>query len=90
MGQWALKKAGTPYAFGDLFRNIFSHVSADARKMFCSEALFLDEVVNGMIPGVALDSKGNAINVVTGKPVPAPRPGEFAQYGLNLPRIQIA
>jgi len=50
LGAWALEKVGTPYDFGSLFKNMFGRVTADARKMFCSEANFLDLVSNGIVP----------------------------------------
>jgi uncharacterized protein YycO len=49
LGKWALDKEGTPYDFGSLFKNIFGHVSADAREFFCSEFVAMNYKEHGMI-----------------------------------------
>jgi len=36
-----LKFCGVPYDYGSLFRQVFGHVSANARNLFCSEAIYL-------------------------------------------------
>jgi hypothetical protein len=40
-GEFACIQAGTPYDYGSLFKNIAARVSANARKLFCSELVFL-------------------------------------------------
>ena len=72
IAQWALEKVGIKYDYKSLFKNIFGHVSADAKKFFCSEYYYLALKSAGIVP----DGK-------------APRPGEFAKYGVHLPAIQI-
>lgn len=41
IARWALLKIGTPYDFGSLLRNAWGRVSANARRLFCSEYYFL-------------------------------------------------
>ena len=38
---WALGRVGTPYDFGGVFRNLFGYISADVKRLFCSEFVYL-------------------------------------------------
>ena len=38
---WAIQQVGVPYDYGSLFKNLFSRVSADASKLFCSEFVYI-------------------------------------------------
>jgi hypothetical protein len=79
IADWALQNVGVKYDFGNLFKNAFARVNADIRKMFCSEYYFCALVAGGCLPGYVL--KGYmVVDAVTGKPVKAPRPGEFGKY----------
>jgi hypothetical protein len=90
IAQWALEKAGIKYDYKGLFKNIFGHVSADARHFFCSEFRFIVLVAVGILPQYTYDSgRKIVVDTVTGKPVKAPRPGEFKQYDIDLPAVQI-
>lgn len=85
---WALEQVGVKYDFGSLFKNILGKVSADMRKFFCSEYAFIYYVKCGIMPLLTIkDSK--IIDKYTGTEQKAPRPGEFAQYGLHDDGVKI-
>jgi uncharacterized protein YycO len=50
-GDFALQQAGKAYDLGSLFKNAWMRVSADARKMFCSELYFLALKAGGLVSG---------------------------------------
>lgn len=50
IGARALEYVGTPYDFGSLFLNALGKVSADARRLFCSEYVFLSMGLEGKAP----------------------------------------
>lgn len=50
IGSRALEYSGTGYDFGSLFANAFCKVSADARRLFCSEYVFLSMGCHGTAP----------------------------------------
>lgn len=50
IGRRMVDMVGTPYDFGSVFRNIFGHVSADARRLFCSELWFVAMGFEGKAP----------------------------------------
>jgi uncharacterized protein YycO len=73
VAEWALSQVGTPYDFLSVFRNIFGYVSADARRMFCTEYVYLSYKNAGLpIPDV-----------------PAPRPGDMYDLGILNPPVEI-
>ena len=85
---WALQQVGTGYDFGNLFKNAIAHVSADMRKMFCSEFYFIALVSGGCLPQYHLSPAGCVIDGML-KPVPAPRPGEFGQFPIFGETVEI-
>jgi hypothetical protein len=90
IADWALQQCDVPYAYGNLFRNIWGRVDADARRLFCSEFRFIACVVGGVIPGLVFNKRDQRVyDVRTGKPVPAPRPGEFDRYNIDEPEIEV-
>lgn len=50
IGIKALEYIGVPYDYQSLFRNAFGRVSADARRLFCSEYCFLCYGLQGQAP----------------------------------------
>lgn len=78
IADWALQRVGAKYDFGSLFKNAFARVNASMRKLFCSEYLFLSRVAAGIVVGVSLNAKGEAVDGA-GKAVKAPRPGEMGE-----------
>jgi len=50
IGSNMMAMAGIPYDYGSIFRQIFGRVSADARDLFCSEAVFLGCGLTGIAP----------------------------------------
>lgn len=50
IGRNLLSYVGVPYDYGSLFRNILGHVSADARRLFCSEAYYISLGLSGTAP----------------------------------------
>jgi hypothetical protein len=66
IADWALCQVGTPYDFLSVFKNLFGYVSADARKLFCTEYVYLAYKNAGLpIPDI-----------------PAPRPGDMFGLGI--------
>lgn len=51
MARWAVMQTGIGYDYGSLFKNMVSKVSADARKMFCSEFYYLALKHVGIVKG---------------------------------------
>ena len=51
IGEYSLSNAGCKYDYGSLFKNILGHVSANARKLFCSELVFLSYKYAGLVTG---------------------------------------
>ena len=56
---WALNQVGTPYDFGSFFKNIFGKVSADGRRYFCSEFVFLAYREAGLVQGKTAPRPGD-------------------------------
>jgi hypothetical protein len=50
IGEKALAAIGTPYDFQSLFKNALGHVSADAKRLFCSEAWYIFYGFKGKAP----------------------------------------
>lgn len=88
IADFALQLVGTKYDYGSLFKNAISRVNADMRKLFCSEFVFLSLVAGKVIPGLYFDADGKVVDSGN-KPVKAPRPGEFKQYGVHGPAIRL-
>lgn len=51
IGEEALSYVGIEYDFGSLFKNIFGLVSADMKKFFCSEYVFISWREAGLVTG---------------------------------------
>jgi len=66
IGDWAIKLEGTPYDYSSLFRQIFGRVSADMKRLFCSEFCYFAW-------------KENGIPIEEEK---APRPGDIPKLGI--------
>jgi len=87
---WALEQVGKPYDFKSLFKQALIKVGADARKFFCSEYYFIYLVICGILPQFIFDTgKKVVVDMETGKPVIAPKPGEFEKYKIHLTAVQI-
>jgi hypothetical protein len=50
IGEVALSYIGTPYDYKSIVRQLFGHVSADARALFCSEYCFISYGFTGTAP----------------------------------------
>ena len=80
---WALEQTNTKYDYGSLFKNIFGKVSADARKFFCSEYVFIYLVICTIIKKNIYDTVMKKVyDMKSGKEIKAPRPGEFDQFSI--------
>jgi hypothetical protein len=81
---WALQQVGVDYDFKSLFKQALIKVSAEARKLFCSEFTFIYYVVCGILPQFVFDtSRKIVVDNVTGKEIVAPKPGEFDKYKIH-------
>jgi len=89
MEKWALLQVGVKYDFGGLLWNAVARVSANARRLFCSEAYYIALVVGGFIPHLHYDEKSKRVIDERGYGVHAPRPGEFEWYELHDPPVRI-
>lgn len=89
MERWALLQVGKPYDYKGLFRNILGRVSANARALFCSEFYFISLVVGGLLPWYHFDEARGMVRDENGLAVKAPRPGEFAKYGIHKESVRI-
>lgn len=87
---WALECVGTPYDFKSLFKQALIKVSAEARKLFCSEFTFIYDVVCGILPQFTFDTgRKVVVDTVTRKEVVAPKPGEFDRFKIHRFTCQI-
>lgn len=74
-----LDMQGVGYDFGDLFKNALGHISSDARRLFCSEAVDDVLVKHEVIPP-KLNKRGKRVKR---------RPGGFEDLDAFLPRAWI-
>ena len=63
IGAWALKRVGTPYDYGSLFKNMMGRVSADANKFFCSEYVYLCYLEHRIVPRMKAPRPGDLIHL---------------------------
>ncbi len=75
IGKHALAFAGIPYDYGSLFRQLLGHVSANARRLFCSELAFI-AMKRAQVPPAAARIK-------------VPWPGEFEKIGTHVAGAEI-
>jgi len=83
----SLSLLGTKYDYESLFANMLGHVSANAKKLFCSEAICLilrESIPNKILKGYRADKYANML--LDGI---ALRPGGIAQLPLFLSEIEI-
>lgn len=50
IGEYMVEKFGVPYDYESIFKQLISHVSADARSLFCSEYCYLSYGFDGDAP----------------------------------------
>ena len=83
MGAFGLSQVGKGYDYRSLLLNALHPVEADDTLLFCSEFVFFDNVAAGNIKDMGIIN-GKIWNA-QGRPIIAPRPGEFGQYGIYTP-----
>ena len=84
----ALSLIGIKYDYGSLVKNASAKVSADLKKLFCSEFHFFNLVGSGILPQYKIKNK-QVVCAKSNKPIAAPQPGNFEQFKIYLKPIRI-
>lgn len=75
IGGWALNEVGVKYDYASLFKQVLGRVSADAKKFFCSEYVYLAFINAGIVMTWDVDI--------------APQPSDVFNLGIFTSEVQL-